>query len=386
MFSGAVGAGWARNPDLQTHCSDGSGCKVCNGMPPAAQAAIINYYNFVRQLPQNERSSQLNSCLVPLVPLDAMALPRERSTGSKRAKGSPHAKYQLFGTPVCLSMLASAHGLSLHAVQNKTKTLRQGIMPPLLHVPTPPSSHSSQIKFWLDHFASVNGFPSPSSRECNTEHNIIYLPFGLTKAAVYDTFQAEYVEAFQEEAPSPSTFEYVWATEMPHLRTANKYTGFCDMCTALMGEPDRTMIKGHLQRVKAVREYIHGRQAAALKSLQLPYKDRKHLALFDFAQVALLPHLGLEPSLEFFMSGFKVDIFGIFDFAAGQQWTYLLTEGHWPGSKDANSVCSMLYHYIRNNSAASASDVLYFSSDNCGGQVGKKKKRGGGERKKKKKK
>ena len=104
-------------------------------------------------------------------------------------------------------------------------------------------------------------------------------------------------------------------------------------------------------------------------------EDSEILCLtFDFAENVYLPFQHRQPSQRFFLTGLKFDIFGISIDTACAQVIYALTEGHWPCEKTANTVCSMLYHFLKTDAFVRQLPhgrqprILKLTSDNCAGQ------------------
>ena len=90
----------------------------------------------------------------------------------------------------------------------------------------------------------------------------------------------------------------------------------------------------------------------------------RHLS-FDFAQNTAYPHNPLQPGPIYFLAQRKVHLFGICCEAIPQQVNYLIDEAHYIG-KGANTVVSMLHHYLQHNNLGERH--LHLHADNCVGQ------------------
>jgi len=86
---------------------------------------------------------------------------------------------------------------------------------------------------------------------------------------------------------------------------------------------------------------------------------------FDFAQQVHIPHLPDQPGPIYFLTPYKIGLFGVHNEAAGIQVNYVIPENVVTG-KGANAVISMLHHYLHSYSLGEA--VLYIHADNCVGQ------------------
>ena len=86
---------------------------------------------------------------------------------------------------------------------------------------------------------------------------------------------------------------------------------------------------------------------------------------FDFAQQVHIPNLPDQPGPIYFLTPYKIGIFGIQNEAVGVQINYIIPESVVTG-KGANSVISMVHHYLQNYTLGET--VLYIHADNCVGQ------------------
>lgn len=102
-------------------------------------------------------------------------------------------------------------------------------------------------------------------------------------------------------------------------------------------------------------------------------EDSKYIhIIFDFAEKVLLPHLLKKPGQLHFITGLKFDLFRVRLSNIDSTHIHFLTEGHWPNSKSANEVASMLEYSIDYIKSKSKSEVakrkLLATADNCSEQ------------------
>ncbi len=71
-----------------------------------------------------------------------------------------------------------------------------------------------------------------------------------------------------------------------------------------------------------------------------------HLVM-DFAETVTLPSMIHQPGQLHFITGLRLDLFGILCSNIDEDKIFSLPEGHWPNTKDASSVLSMFYHVIQ---------------------------------------
>lgn len=91
------------------------------------------------------------------------------------------------------------------------------------------------------------------------------------------------------------------------------------------------------------------------------YAGTMHLS-FDFAQKVQIPSLPYQPGPVFFLTPYKVGLFGIMNDTVNEQGTYVIPETV-DVSKGANAVVSFLHHYLSNFTYGER--LLHLHADNC---------------------
>lgn len=84
-----------------------------------------------------------------------------------------------------------------------------------------------------------------------------------------------------------------------------------------------------------------------------------------------LPSKEFQPGQLHFVTGLRYDMSGVAWSNFKMTMVFGLAEGHWPGTKDATSVLSMLHHVIEEIATSyitSSSKKLVLHADNCSGQ------------------
>ena len=129
----------------------------------------------------------------------------------------------------------------------------------------------------------------------------------------------------------------------------------------------------HLQIVKLEREFYktcisnaskHVSDSENFPNLENSRDMMMHYS-FDYAQQVHLPNDPQQPGPMFFLTPYKVQIFGVSNEALKKQCNYLIPESCTTG-KGSNSVISFLHHYFKNNGMGEKQVILH--ADNCGGQ------------------
>eukprot|EP00171_Calliarthron_tuberculosum_P023069 IDg23069t1 len=93
--------------------------------------------------------------------------------------------------------------------------------------------------------------------------------------------------------------------------------------------------------------------------------------VFDFAEKVQLPRLTRQPGQIHFTTGLRFDLFGVSSSNFCVNFIFGLPEGHWPESKTANEVLSMVLHVLNLHKIhATTKDAcnLQLHADNCSGQ------------------
>ena len=154
------------------------------------------------------------------------------------------------------------------------------------------------------------------------------------------------------------------------IKVATRITDYCETCSDLSQRNDTAS----QQALSAHRLYAHEQREHYKRRISESRKpDSKVLHLtMDFAENVYLPYQHRQASQRFFLTGLKFDLFGISNDSFPAQVIYGLTEGHWPNEKTANTVCSMLNHFlhtpafVHGNKAAPL--IMRLTADNCTGQ------------------
>ena len=87
---------------------------------------------------------------------------------------------------------------------------------------------------------------------------------------------------------------------------------------------------------------------------------------FDYAQKILLPLICDQPGPLYYITGLKMDLFGIADNVSNIQYNFALPEGWWPMNKTAEPIFSMLFFFI--TTKLQHVKQLKSIADNCCGQ------------------
>lgn len=305
--------------------------------------------------------------------------------------------YCMRGQKLCREAFAHLVGLNVNTITRHAKAVT---MAPnfLLYETRHNESHSGRLGVhrrivdgYLDYVTTTMALECPSGRGSADDRPVMLLPSDMSRTDVY----ADYVECFGKLASAvseevdtfvtdkPLTFSAFcryWDRGHPTLKVARRGSDFCDLCTSLrndieaLDESDAryeclsTLLENHKNAARREHNYYRTLMTSVLKKHD---GVLQHL-VFDFAEKVLLPQLVRQPGQLFFVTGLKFDLFGVHDSNAAKTYIFGLPEGHWPSTKDANTVLSMLHHVVHCHITTLHSTrkikTIKMHADNCAGQ------------------
>ncbi|XP_047125628.1 uncharacterized protein LOC124807619 [Hydra vulgaris] len=167
-------------------------------------------------------------------------------------------------------------------------------------------------------------------------------------------------------------FSKIWKMALPYIVIQRLRSDLCSLCqnnTINMSEIVNleveikreciTEMLEHLKLVEKERSVYHD-------SIKLAKQNEISHISFDYAQQIFLPNLPDQPGPIYFLTLFKVGIFGIANELVCVQHNYVIPENMLTG-KGANCILSMVHHYLAEHKY-SIKATLYCHADNCVGQ------------------
>jgi hypothetical protein len=221
-----------------------------------------------------------------------------------------------------------------------------------------------------------------------------FLPASYTIAGLYRVFIAQYQQAHPAcGAPIPVSFSSFRAlfhsAPCQHVRIRSPRSNVCDECAMFRAfyrhsahdEPDETSLheeehvtqwQQHVQLAREAREAYNADLRQACETLELLRQGKLPLAgyvahyTFDFMQSLAVPQFADQTKEMYYFSLRNIHVFSIRDDGAHMQYNYLYDEGD--GSKGANYVLSLLFHFLQHRTHETAAIVMHLHADNCSGQ------------------
>jgi len=287
---------------------------------------------------------------------------------------------------VFVSRLLFIHFIGMKRFRNLIKHYQENGVVPRRHgnIKRKPwhASHLGEKELainFVKNIAEAHALPLPGRMPKFYDYNIMLLPTHFTKASVY----REYTEA--TEAASVRCFGYrefcrLWAEVIPYIRVLPPADDLCHVCqenTTLilksvnLSEDKKTerliAAQEHLECAKVQRNYyrecVKSSKANATNSQELSVLTLSYS--FDHAQQIHYPNSPQQPGPLYFKTPRKCGIFGVCDEGNNSQVNYLIDEAQSCG-KGANSIISMVHHFLENYSHGEGSISLH--ADNCVGQ------------------
>ena len=322
------------------------------------QELILKVYLDVQARPKPEAKLALFGALAASLRLSTethavhQRAKRQQSDGSEPIKHRHHFQYNLFGQDMCVASLCFLFNIHHDTLKSCQKDIIEWHLFPAAthqgqHSIDNPHFRQSCVVTFLTNFASKHGLADPGKRGAKFAKPILWLPSDLHPSKVYyDHYLPSANDFANSDTHDPlafSSFLKVWHTKLPHVKVRTPGTDICDTCTQLLLLGDQVSLDGHRKVAQAERDVYHTR----VELSRLHPQNLLHLTI-DFAQKLLLPLFKDQPGQLYYLTGLKLDIFGVANDTTGVQQNYFLTEGTWLEEKTAKSVLSMLHDYLFN--------------------------------------
>jgi hypothetical protein len=246
--------------------------------------------------------------------------------------------YKFQGSSVCQEAFEVVFDIKHRVLENLISHIHKNGVVPRIHGNAGRSPHNSlkleNIKPAVDfilNYSDDYGLPQPAAPRGRDDDPPIYLPASTKKLAVYELYR----QGCESMEPTPrilgnSSFKDIWAKCCPRIKISNPQDDVCRTCktarnlvSSARTEDDKlaatSAYHDHLIAVKREREeykkWIHN---SALG-------DEQHYT-FDYSQMVTIPRHSRQIGQLYFVSGRKVQIFGVRIDGIPQQLNYLIDE------------------------------------------------------------
>ena len=374
------------------------GCSKRNGSPCSDYFTVQDLSELRMQMSELE-SDQLD--LVILSQIHAHHYTSElvgHRRKDERERVRDYTTFFCHGHSICLKTFLFIHSIGKKRFRNLLKHYQSNGVSPRVHgnVKRRPWNAASfrdkeRAVSFIKNYAEAHALPLPGRLPKFYDYSIMLLPSDVSKASVH----REYVNAtkkLEEESQKPvRSFGYrefcrVWSEVVPYIRVMPPADDLCPTCqdnaslilkSANLSEDEKSQrlqtAEKHLQCAKKQRNYYRKQVQSSketIKTFAANQGQPTSLALslaysFDHAQQVHYPSNPQQPGPLFFKTPRKCGIFGICSEGCNTQMNYLIDEAQSCG-KGANSVVSMVHHYLSN--FTKGEQKLCLHADNCVGQ------------------
>lgn len=242
---------------------------------------------------------------------------------------------------------------------------------------------------FLPRHSEIHGMPCPSGRGSLEEIPLQRLPSTTVSQDVYEAYCHQWghilpsaMEPGSRVKPPETplalkSFKKTWRETFPRLKLSCAGSWFCDNCHSLRAALETVELsdKVHLElslkthKNEATSEYLPY-QSTTTQCRTDPSGDLTHV-VFYFAEKVLLPTYRRQPGCLHFTTGLRMDLFGGSSSNLRTNFVFALPEGHWPYSKTADAVLSILSYVLqilKGSELTKNARYLRLHADNCSGQ------------------
>lgn len=301
--------------------------------------------------------------------------------------------FRVKGIQVCEKVFLFCHGIGRSRFKRLTGQYSKHGLAEIAHgnanktpVNVTKFGSAKHVSTFLLNYAEQNALFLPGRVATCRDWTVSLLPTSETKKAVYAKYTAS-CEAAVLLPVSFYVFSMIWRQCHRNIKIQKGMTDLCNTCqknfTSLHSfnthhETEKLELieksRQHLEDAKREREFYKRIIADSRKSV-VPYNVTKnqprcsapfniHLS-FDMAQQVHIPSNPLQPGPIYFLTPYRVAIFGLMNDTLNKQANYLIPESVDCG-KGVNLIVSLLHHYLTANS--SGENELHLHADNARSQ------------------
>ena len=344
---------------------------------------------------ENRLNFMIVSQLCALMHRDDKLMCSNRSFDGQKSPSKTMMDYRFRGFTVCMGAFLFLHGIGRKRLRLLRKRAIEHGIQPVRHgnagrTPTHKVMTFEDVQHvvdFLNNYAENNALILPGRVASFRDQSLKLLPSWETKTAMHDLYAKSCPDDIKPVCRR--SFVRIWKKTLPHIIIQMPRSDLCLTCqqnttsmAALANMSDEVKtdrIKSSLEHLNLVqrerlyytdtiqkcKDMLASHPTKSLLGNQVKsFSGASHIS-FDFAQQVHIPNLPDQPGPIYFLTPYKIGLFGIHNEAMGIQVNYVIPECTVTG-KGANSVVSMVHHYLSHYTLGES--VLYIHADNCVGQ------------------
>ena len=217
---------------------------------------------------------------------------------------------------------------------------------------------------WLLGFAKDHVVACPARLDCHSR--LLILENVFTYADIYEKFSKSWsaspdlMKLTRERVPSEAWFRARREHILTFCKKASVRTNVCDTCFDLRLQLSQAIARKdddkrqavcadmaeHRERADAMRRHYNA-QCTKYSDQPTVAAARTVVLNFDYSSAISLPHLVQQPARQYYLTGYRIQLFGIWEASSNSMVTFFLPE-HLSTAikKGANSVIGCLHSYL----------------------------------------
>ena len=306
------------------------------------RSELISHILNIRELNKDEKELMIMGVL--------QKVGKDDLTTKKKTRKRIRYVYKFKGVSVCHEAFQIIYDITDHVLDSLMKHVNSHGIVPRVHGNTGRTPKHSLVYDdivravdFIKSFADEHGLHQPAAPRGEDGPSPIFLPVATTKRDVHKQYKDTCV-ALGVRAMEISAFESIWLKCVPHIQICSPKTDVCQTCELTRKEvydarteDDKLVAARKLQEhiLDAQKERQHYRQCIvdAVREMEEticpgdtePTVDHVHYT-FDFAQQFSIPHHSRQMGPLYFLSGRKVQLFGVRVDGISRQANYLIDE------------------------------------------------------------
>lgn len=299
--------------------------------------------------------------------------------------------FRLRNIEVCEAMYLFAHAIKIKRFKRILKTFKNEGLTVKKHgnagkspINTTPLEVTERAVKFIRNYAEQNAIFLPGRVSTVFNSNLKLLPSHESKSSIHRMYVAA-CKVDKSQAVKLKPFRKLWAQCCPYIYVQRPMSDLCKTCQSnyvslskltLASEQQKlqqySKSKAHLDKVLIEREYYKstiqnsieeavGKTIATGRAEPCNYAGTCHYS-FDMAQQVHIPHNPMQPGPIYFLTPFKLGLFGVMNDTLKKQCNFVIPESV-VINKGANMIVSLLHYFFENFGIGEK--IMHLHADNC---------------------